>query len=69
MEIIYQYDGTFDGFLCCVFHSYTDKELPAAISSEECLSLYDVRTVITVRENAQRVYRSIIKRSQKAAEK
>ena len=25
-EIIYQYDGNFEGLLCCVFESYTKKE-------------------------------------------
>lgn len=69
MEIIYQYDGTFDGFLCCIFHSYVDKELPAAIlCDEELYSLYEVREIQTVRENAQRVYRSILKRSHQAAD-
>ena len=24
-EIIYQYDGSFEGLLCCVFESYTKK--------------------------------------------
>ena len=69
MEIIYQYDGTFDGFLCCVFHSYVEKELPVAIyCDEEFFSLYEVRNINTVPENAGRVYRSIVKRSQKAAD-
>lgn len=69
MEIIYQYDGTFDGFLCCVFHSYVDKELPVAIySDEEFFSLYEVRNINTIPENAQRVYRSIVKRSHRAAD-
>ena len=70
-EVIYQYDSTFDGFLCCVFESYTNKELPSAFyGDEECclLSLYSVRTVITVPEHAQRVYRSIIKISPAAAD-
>ena len=30
-EIIYQYDGSFEGLLCCVFESYTKKERPTAI--------------------------------------
>ena len=28
-EIIYQYDGSFEGLLCCVFESYTKKERPS----------------------------------------
>ena len=27
-EIIYQYDGSFEGLLCCVFESYTKKRTP-----------------------------------------
>ena len=34
-EIIYEYDGSFEGFLSCVFESYLCKELPAAFSSGE----------------------------------
>lgn len=30
-DVIYSYDGTFDGFLCCVFASYANKETPADI--------------------------------------
>ena len=68
--VIFQYDGTFDGFLCCVFESYVHKEFPIAFfSDEECmLSLYAMRTVLTVPENARRVYRSITKISPSAAE-
>ena len=62
-EIIYQYDGSFDGFLCCVYESYTQKERPTAILSGEDdePSLFEIRTVETVPEHAQRVYRSFLK--------
>lgn len=30
-DVIYSYDGTFDGFLCCVFTSYAQKETPVDI--------------------------------------
>ena len=33
-EIIYEYDGSFDGFLCCIYASYTQKERPTAILCE-----------------------------------
>lgn len=33
-DVIYSYDGTFDGFLCCVFTSYTNKETPSDIYSQ-----------------------------------
>ena len=28
MEVIYHYDGSFEGFLSCVFASYAHKESP-----------------------------------------
>ena len=70
-QVVFQYDGTFDGFLCCVFDSYVHKEIPTAFYSDEefcVLSLYPVRTVNTVCEHAQRVYRSLVKISPSAAQ-
>ena len=29
-EMIYLYDGSFHGFLCCIFESYAKKESPKA---------------------------------------
>ena len=50
-DVIFQYDGSFQGFLCCVFDSYFHKEFPIAFcSDEECVSLYPVRVVITRHE-------------------
>ena len=47
-DVIFQYDGSFPGFLCCVFDSYAHKEFPIAFySDEECVSLYPVRVVVT----------------------
>lgn len=70
-QVIFQYDGSFDGFLCCVFESYVHKEFPTAFYSDEevcILSFYSVRTVNTVEEHAQRVYRSLVKASPAAAQ-
>ncbi|MBO4854644.1 MAG: TIGR03915 family putative DNA repair protein [Oscillospiraceae bacterium] len=68
-EIVFQYDGSFDGFLCCIYESYLNKEFPIAFyGDEECFSLYAVRLVITEHEHARRVLRSIVKRSARAAE-
>lgn len=69
-DVVFQYDGTFEGFLCCVFDSYVHKEFPIAFFSNEesILSLYSMRTVLTVSENARRVYRSIVKLSPAAAD-
>ena len=56
-SVIFQYDGTFDGFLCCVFESYVYKEFPTAFyRDEECcpISFYSVRSIITQYDHAQR---------------
>lgn len=67
-EAVFQYDGSFDGFLCCVYESYINKEFPIAFcGDEECFSLYAVRSVITQREHARRVFRSLVTRSSPAA--
>ena len=64
-EIIYQYDGSFEGLLCCVFESYTKKECPTAIlrDGDDEPSLFEIRAVTTDRAHAQRIYRSLYKRS------
>ena len=31
-EMIYTYDGSFEGFLCCIFDSYANKEVLTALS-------------------------------------
>ena len=68
-EVFFQYDGSFDGFLCCVYESYVHKEFPIAFcSDEECYSLYDIRVINTQMDHARRVYRSIFKRSSSAAQ-
>ena len=58
-EIIYQYDGSFEGILCCIFESYTQKELPTAIVCDEELEpcLFEIRRITTDREHAGRIYR------------
>lgn len=70
-ERIYLYDGSFAGLLCCVFTAISEKEFPADILPEytEQLPLLPTRTIETVREQAERVYRSIpIKMSRAAKE-
>ena len=68
MDVFYQYDGTFDGFLCCVYDSYVYKESPIGFSTDEgFLSLYEVRSVATDHAHSRRVYRGIVKRSAEAA--
>lgn len=69
MEIFYHYDGSFDGFLSCVFDSYAQKEIPAGFSSGEdgIFTLFDSRTVPTDPEHAARVLRKIASLSPEAA--
>lgn len=56
-ESAYRYDGTFPGFLCCVFESFARRELPAAIHPPEegQTSLFGVREVPTDAVRARRV--------------
>lgn len=61
MKIIYRYDGSFEGFLCCVFDSYVYKEYPAAFQTEDNLanSFFPARWVGTDLRHAQRVLASL----------
>lgn len=60
-NVTYTYDGTFAGFLSCVFDSYVYKEAPAAFREEdgEQTFLWPERAVETNRAHAERVYRSL----------
>ncbi len=60
-DVIYAYDGTFDGLMCCVFESYTAREIPADIicGEEEQLTFAEVKTIFTDRNKALRIIRSI----------
>ena len=62
-EMIYEYDGSFEGFLCCVFESYAQKEvLTAMVSGEDpVITLFPVRTVETDPAHAARVLRKVAK--------
>ena len=58
-EMIYLYDGSFHGFLCCIFESYAKKESPTAIACDEALSftLFPTRNIATDSGHALRVLR------------
>ena len=70
MEMVYYYDGSFDGFLSCIFESYANKEVLTAIYCDEDAvpTLFDCRTVTTDSAHAMRVLRKLIKVSPYAAE-
>lgn len=60
-DVIYRYDGTFEGFFSCVFESFERREIPCEIWSPdtEQMSLYTARDVDTDPEKAARVMRGI----------
>ena len=70
MEMVYYYDGSFDGFLSCIFESYANKEVLTAIYCDEDAvpTLFDCRSVTTDSAHAMRVLRKLIKVSPYAAE-
>ena len=63
-NLIYQYDGSFDGLLCCVFESYEKNEIPADILSPDALqtTLLEVKEIRTDEQKSSRVLASIPKK-------
>lgn len=60
-SLIYEYDGSFEGLLCCVFESYYMKEIPVDIVSPDALALalLPPKRIATDTEKANRVLTSI----------
>ncbi|MEA4902617.1 TIGR03915 family putative DNA repair protein [Desulfitobacterium sp.] len=60
-DLVYTYDGSFEGLLCCVFESYEKKEIPQNILPPDGQpGLFDAcKFIETDHEKAQRVYDSI----------
>lgn len=60
-DVIYDYDGSFDGLLCCVFESYAQYEIPWEIRSPEMpeAALFPVKSIETDPQKAKRVLDSI----------
>lgn len=56
-DLAYCYDGSFQGFLCCIFESYARRELPAAVlpPEEGQLTLFGARQIATDPARARRV--------------
>ena len=69
-EMVYYYDGSFEGLLCCIFDSYAYKEVPTAIYCDEdsIPTLFPTRSIQTDRGHANRVLRKVVKCSSYAAE-
>lgn len=59
--VIYYYDGTFDGLLCCVFESYAQREIPLEIvpCGTEQTTFLPSREIATDPNQADRVLCSI----------
>lgn len=62
-EMVYYYDGSFEGFLCCIFDSYANQEVLTAIYRDEDFipTLFASRAIQTDRDHANRVLRKIVK--------
>lgn len=60
-NLVYRYDGTFPGFLCCVAECFRDKRLPQGIElfDEPQATLFPVKEIETEPKLADRVERSI----------
>lgn len=61
MNLVYIYDGTLEGFLCCVYESYARSEIPQDICTEggQTGLFAEVQWVRTDMGHAQKVYESI----------
>lgn len=63
-NLVYRYDGTFQGFLCCAAECFKDKTLPQAIqcTDEPQATLFPVKVIETDSALASRVERSVPKK-------
>ena len=57
-DVVYLYDGSFEGFLCCVYESFAQHELPFAVwtPQRETATLYPVKDIATDPAVARRVF-------------
>ncbi len=62
--VVYIYDGSFDGLMCCVFESYEKNEVPADVKPEgsDVPYLLPVKLIETNEERAKRVVSSVPKK-------
>lgn len=59
--VSYSYDGSFSGFLSCIYEIYVHREAPASFAGPDDprVSLWPERMVTADGEHARRVYRSL----------
>ena len=64
-EVCYRYDGTFAGFLTCIFESYVNNEPPAEflLLDDPALTLWPERVVETHPAHAKRVWEGLGKKT------
>lgn len=62
-DIVYYYDGSYEGMLCCIFESFDKKEYPLRIDAEKQpqMSIFPSRWIETDLEKAERVKAGIRK--------
>lgn len=67
--VIYEYDGSFEGLLCCVFESFDKKEIPLDIVTDdkEQILLLSKRYIENSQEKSNRVYNYIVDKGGKKA--
>ena len=65
MDTAYRYDGSLDGFFCCIFEIYVNKAPPVCFQTADNPqpTLFPVRWVNTDAAHAQRILNSLAKRS------
>ncbi|MCI1945877.1 TIGR03915 family putative DNA repair protein [Clostridium luticellarii] len=68
-NLIYKYDGSFEGLMCCVFESYYRKEIPMDIvsSAQFQTTFFPVKEIVTDFEKSTRVISSIPEKIGKSA--
>lgn len=68
-NLVYSYDGSFNGLLCCVYESYEKREIPMDILSPATsqITLFPVREIETNLTKARRVLFSISQKIGQAA--
>ena len=55
MEVVYRYDGSFEGFLCCVFDSYADARAYVDRLFADC-GIYDIASIGSTRFAGRKFY-------------
>ena len=60
-DAAYCYDGSYAGFLCCIFESYTRREIPSAVlgPAEGQITLFGTEAIATdpARRTAEEIER------------